>query len=140
MRKMAVLAALLAACDGGGGAPSSGGHGHQAPHGGTLVEVGDHFAQLELVVADGRITAYVLDGHAELGLRIEQRELVLHAGGKRVVLAAAANPLTGEKPGDTSQFDAPFTGPAAWDGEVESLRVKGQEFRGLKFKFPAGKE
>jgi hypothetical protein len=43
------------------------GHVHTAPHGGLLVEVGDHQFNVELVIDReiGRIAAYVLDGHAE---------------------------------------------------------------------------
>ncbi|MBK7495896.1 MAG: hypothetical protein IPI28_11060 [Candidatus Omnitrophica bacterium] len=39
-------------------------HHHAAPHGGTMVALGDHMAHLELVLdsQNGTLTAYILDG------------------------------------------------------------------------------
>ena len=47
-------------------------HDHTAPHGGTLIEIGEHAYNLELVRDNtaGKLTAYVLDGHAEDFVRI----------------------------------------------------------------------
>ncbi|HVW00013.1 MAG TPA: hypothetical protein VHB77_06730 [Planctomycetaceae bacterium] len=52
-------------------------HVHVAPHGGALVELGDHVANLELVLdpATGKLTGYVLDAHAENPLPIAQPEI-----------------------------------------------------------------
>ena len=53
---------------------SASAHEHHAPHKGTLVEFGEEFAHLELVIdaATGRVSAYVLDGEAEKSVRIGQ--------------------------------------------------------------------
>jgi hypothetical protein len=52
-------------------------HVHVAPHGGALVELGDHIANLELVLdpATGKLTGYMLDAHAENPLPIAQPEI-----------------------------------------------------------------
>src|SRR5687768_4888823 len=60
-------------------------HAHVAPHGGILVELGDHAYNLELVRHNeaGKLSAYVLDGHAEKFVRINTPtiELVAMPGG-----------------------------------------------------------
>jgi hypothetical protein len=55
------------------------GHEHHAPHDGTLVELGEEFAHLELVLnaQTGTLTVYVLDGEAEQSVRIAQPEIEL---------------------------------------------------------------
>jgi hypothetical protein len=111
-------------------------HAHKAPHGGTLVELGEHAYNLELVRdnATGKLTAYVLDGHAENFVRIKAPsiELVAMPGGKFTPLSlkAVANSGTGETVGDTSQFE----------GQADWLRTGGGfsgiltvEIRGAKF-------
>lgn len=47
-------------------------HVHTAPHGGKLIELGEHAFNLEFVrdAATGKLTAYLLDGHAESFVRI----------------------------------------------------------------------
>ena len=47
-------------------------HEHTAPHGGTLVALGEEFGHLELLLnkETGELTAYVLDGEAEKPVRL----------------------------------------------------------------------
>ncbi len=56
-------------------------HAHKAPHGGELVELGDHEYNAEFVVNhdEHKLTVYVLDAHAENAVAIEQKEIVLSA-------------------------------------------------------------
>jgi hypothetical protein len=141
-------------------------HHHHAPHGGTLIELGDHFAHLELVLDEktGSLTAYVLDGEAEKGIRIAQPglELTLHSWDSgnltnsdsatmTVTLPAVANPLTGEKPGDTSEFSgrivptssSPATSPSAitrFEATLSRITVRGREFAEVRFSFPQGSD
>ena len=90
---------------------AEGGHGHthEAPHGGTLVAVGDHFAHLEIVLdpETGKMTAYVLDGEAENPIRLKQGSMEFSLalktdnGGTTVTmleLAGVENALTGSHP------------------------------------------
>lgn len=121
------------------------GHSHVAPHGGTLVELGEHQFNLELVrdFEAGRLTAYVLDAHAEsyLRLAIPSVELAVTRSGQleMVKLLAVENSKTGEKVGDTSQFEL----SAEWlkdknplAGEIKELDIRGTKFSGVKFQLP----
>ena len=94
----------------------SGGHSHThaAPHGGHLIELGDHAASLEVVVATetGTLDLYVLDAHAEGYVRLPAPALTVTlkwegaAEAINVELSAVANALTGETVGDSSRFSA----------------------------------
>src|SRR5688572_12136141 len=116
------------------------GHAHTAPHGGTLVELGEHGYNLELVRDGdaGRLAAYILDGHAENFVRIPATaiELVAIAGGERrpLTLRAVANPATGETVGDTSQFEAQadwLKNAAEFPGEIPAIDIRGTKFRNV---------
>ena len=121
-----------------------GAHVHKAPHGGTLVELGEHSYNLELVRdnAAGKLTAYVLDGHAEKFVRIKATtiDLIAMPGGKftRVALKAVANSATGETVGDTSQFEA----QADWlkdAGEfagIVTVEIQGKNFEKVEYALP----
>ena len=122
------------------------GHAHTAPHGGQLVEVGDHQFNVELVLdrETGRLAAYVLDGHAENFVRIVQPaiEVRLKDPARGLLLTAVANPATGETVGNTSQFEA--TAPclkSAGDvaGEIVRLEIRGATFSALSFSLQATK-
>jgi len=116
------------------------GHAHTAPHGGVLVELGEHVGFLEVVLdADaGSLTVYVLDGGAEQAVRIAQPSISLTfempqaIATQALVLAAKANVLTGETVGDTSEFvviHPALKGQTMFTARVGELTVKGQTFR-----------
>lgn len=130
-------ALLISGCSKSPDHAAHGGHAHTAPHGGTLFEIGDHAYNLELVrdASTGKLTAYILDGHAENFVRISAPaiELVAFTGGERrsLALQAVANAATGETVGNTSQFE----GQADWlknsnelAGTIASLEIKGTRF------------
>ncbi|MBE2216452.1 MAG: hypothetical protein IAE82_21455 [Opitutaceae bacterium] len=145
-----VLAIALSACarkeesHGGEKAAASGHHEHVAPHGGTLVAVGDHQFNLELVhdAEDGRLTAYVLDAHAEnfVRLPIQGFALIALVNGRResLPLAAVGNPVTGETIGDTAEF-AGFAewlkGRVAFDAYIPAIDIRGTTFTDVRFAF-----
>ena len=113
--------------------PAPATHVHQALHGGTLVELGEEFAHVELVLegTTGKVTAYVLDGEVEKPVRLEQKEIVLKGKTLSVALQAVGSPLTGEKPGDTSQFEGQsdgLKGAKQFDAMVVHVVIKGREF------------
>jgi hypothetical protein len=123
----------------------SGGHVHRAPHGGSLVELGAHQFNLELLHDRtlGTLTAFILDGHAENAIRIAAPaiELEVNRAGTRTTLrlGAVANPLSGETVGDTSEF----AGQANWlttteriSGEIREITVRGTTFRNVAFVLP----
>jgi len=142
-----LLIALLPACGRKEPGPShSGGHSHVAPHGGTLIELGDHAYNLELLRdrAAGKLTAWVLDGHAEnfVRLPVPAIEAVATVGGvpRPLSLKAVANAATGETVSNTSQFEVQadwLKGPEAFTVVVPSLEIRGSSFQGIKATFPA---
>lgn len=117
-------------------------HVHIAPHGGTLVEIGEHAYNLELLrdAATGKLTAWVLDGHAEnfVRLKVPSIELVAMPGGKftPLTLQGVANPATGETAGDTSQFEV----QADWlktTGEfagIFTIEIRGTKFEKVEYR------
>ena len=122
-------------------------HVFTAPHGGTLVMIGSEFAQLEMVhdPKTGSLTAYVLDGEAGLGVRLAQETIEVELlGGTQpgsVLLRAATNPLTGERPGDSSEFRGQselLRDRASFDGVIRHLAVKGASIESLSFNVPLG--
>lgn len=136
----------MACAPGDSAAParSDGDHEHVAPHGGSLVELGDELAHVELVLDPslGRITAYVLDGEAEQPVRIAQPALVLafdapaSLAGRRLELKPRASVLTGERPGDASEFavaDEGLRDHGQVSGRLVEIAVRGQTFRDAAF-------
>ena len=122
-------------------------HEHHAPHKGTLVEFGEEFAHLELVIdqASGKISGYVLDGEAEKPVRIAQKDITLKVAKEdfSITLKAVANELSSEKEGDTSEFSGQsdkLKGLKNFDALVLQITVKGKEFKEVKFNFPKGNE
>lgn len=160
MRPLVALAAVAAiGCAGApdtsndtGAAPpvaatGGGGHEHAAPHGGTLVELGNEFAHLERVVdaATGRLTVYSLDGEAEGAVALTQGSIAVtlvvapSTDTVRVALAGQANALSGETAGSTSVFAAEvpaLKGATAVAGTVIQVATRGQTFDRVPFSIP----
>jgi len=120
-----------------------GGHAHTAPHGGVLIEVGEHAYNLELLrdPAAGKLTVWVLDGHAENFVRLKAAALeataTVGSEKKTVSLKAVANPATGETAGDTSQFEAQadwLKGSLPIEVTFAPVEIKGRRFDGLSGK------
>lgn len=118
-----------------------------APHDGTLIVFGEETAHLELVLdsASGKIEGYVLDGHASTAIRIPQTEIEMWVkvgnASETISLAARANKLSGEKPGDTSEFEgrsALLAGATSFEGSVVAVTVRGTKFENVSFPFPQG--
>lgn len=127
------------------------GHHHDAPHGGTLVMLGDHIGHLELLydAETGLLTAYALDGHAEHPVRLTHAEVVIEvledATGPalQIPLQAVANPLTGETVGDSSEFRAGVKDLAnrpQFKGRTPALHFRGVDCPPTEFAFPEGNE
>lgn len=126
------------------GGEKHGAHVHTAPHGGTLVEIGEHVYNLELVRdnAAGKLTAYVLDGHAENFVRIKAPtiELIAMPDGTYtpVALKAVANPSTGETVGDTCQFEAQadWLKTAGDFSGIFTVEIRGTKFAHVEYHLP----
>lgn len=154
MRKTRTLAIALLAAACAREEPNESGHGHghhhAAPHGGSLAALGDHFAHVELLFdeATGKLTLHLLDGEAEKALRSAQPSLEAtaeRADGEefRVTLHAAADPLTGEKPGDSARFAgicAELKGAKTFHLTVAAIAVKGSEWKDVRVAYPGDGE
>jgi hypothetical protein len=124
-------------------------HEHHAPHQGTLVVLGEEFSHVELVLdsATGELNAYVLDGEAENPVRVSQSSLVIklkdHGQLVKLRLKPIANALTGEKLGDTSQYQGTFEklkGLSHFEGYISSIKSRGENFKDVRFLYPEGNE
>lgn len=124
-------------------------HEHRPPHGGTAVVLGREAFHLELVrtAETGLLTCYFLDGHMESFIRIPAPSLALETTVSNrtstLTLLPVANAATGEKAGDTSQFEA----KADWlkttpnfTGRIPAITVRGATFTNVTFRFPEGNE
>jgi hypothetical protein len=122
-------------------------HEHSAPHGGTLIELGEEFAHIEVVLdtATGRLTAYALDGEAEEAIRIKQTEIEIAVKNLEatIKLSGVANVLTGETPDDSSEFSGQsesLRGATDFAGVIKTISIKGKEFKDIAFNFPNSSE
>lgn len=126
--------------------PGGDGHHHTAPHGGALLELGEHFSFLELVVdpATGRVTLYVLDGEAEKAVRVTHPSLTLTIAepsgvATPLTLDARASTLTGETVGDSSEFTGmleALKSATAVKARLATISVKGRVFENLELLWP----
>jgi hypothetical protein len=153
-----VLIFLLMAFGAGCGKSSSAGsataesahkHEHVPPHGGTAVELGREEFHLEFVAdaATGRLTAYVMDGELEQFIRVSAPsfQVVANVGGteRALTFTPVVNPATGEKVGDTSQFQTTaewLKTTTTFDATLKELTVRTKTFRDVVFNFPKGNE
>jgi hypothetical protein len=121
---------------------SSAAHAHAAPNGGKLIELGEHFANLELLYepATGLVRVLVLDAHAERYVRSGTGELVLdlHApAGVELRLVGVASTLTGETSGDTARFEGTLTTrPLTWSARLREIELHGQRFASVELGYP----
>ena len=89
-----------------------GAHNHPAPHGGQLVELGEHGSgfNLELVLHEqGFLQIYVLDAHVQNFVRISANSIDIemtdpNGTNKIITCEPVEDPITGETVGNTSLF------------------------------------
>lgn len=119
-------------------------HHHHAPHHGSLTMLGDHVAQIELVVdaEAGKLEAYILDGEAEKALAVDQPDLELSVTlpeGKEP-LALKLAPVDAAKPdeGFAVQNDQ-LKGVKALKGTLASLKLGEKTHDKIAVEFDAKK-
>lgn len=104
---------------------------------------------LELVrtAETGLLTCYILDGHMESFLRIPAPSLALETTVSNrtatLDLLPVANAATGEKAGDTSQFEAKadwLKTTTTFAGRIPTITIRGATFTNVTFRFPEGNE
>lgn len=154
MKKLLVALNVLAlavwsGCGEKAAEPAAHHHHHEAPHGGTAVALDHEIANVEFVLdaAAGKLTAYILGAHLDgfVRLPVESFEVAAVVAGQPqpLLFKAVGNTATGEKPGDTSQFEAAAdwlkTTPA-FDAVLPEITVRGTAFKDVRFNFPKGNE
>jgi len=148
-RSLLLAAALAGGCGrgGAGGGPEEGTSEfrHKAPHGGTMVALGDDF-NLELFrdAETGVLSAYILDDDAEDFVRSADSAIAIQAteGGRThdLILSAVANPATGETVGDSALFQTRadwLRGSDPFAARLARLTVHGSTFTNIRFNVPA---
>ncbi len=135
---------LLSSCgdghDHGKGKP----HHHDAPHGGSLVECGEHQYNLEVLhdAASGDLEIYVLGDHASKPVRIKQEsiEVTVTVGDNEQVLnlPAIADSQQEKTVGDTDFFQIreALPGIKEFTGEIKSVTINGSLYEKLSFEYP----
>jgi hypothetical protein len=144
---------LLPGCDRSADATAQPQAAHQHKdkplHGGTAVVLGSDEYHLEFVLdpPSGRMEAYVMDGEFENFVRIEAASFEITAksgeGDRNLVFKAVANNATGEKVGDTAQFEARadwLKGVTNFDAVLRDLNIRGSDYRQIAFNFPKGND
>lgn len=111
--------------------------------------LGDEDYHIELVLdpAEGKLSAYVLDGEMEGFIRSSSATLEITAtvdGAPRtLVLEAVPNPETGETVGDTALFEARadwLRSSTGFDAVLKAVAIRGTTFADVKFNFPKGND
>lgn len=124
-------------------------HEHPAPHGGTLVVLGEEFAHVEFVLdaTTGALTAYILDGGASRGVPLAAPtfEVLVKIGDdwQTMVMEQRENALTGETRGNSSEYFGVCEGlrdASRFEARLPMLEIKGQKFSEVGFVFPEGNE
>ena len=124
-------------------------HEHHAPHGGTIIVLGNELYHLELVrePVGGILQAYIFDGELEFFVRAStpsfEMTAVVDGQPQRLVFMPVPNAATGETTGDTAlymaQADWLKTVPA-FNATLHSLTIRGHPFADVKFNFPQGND
>lgn len=117
-------------------------HVHDPVYGGVLVEVGEHFAQVELVhdAEAGELTAYIWDGHVSDAVPLEMTGIAVEgtAGGKafKLELRPVEDELTGDRAGHASCFAGKamqLRGAERITGTLARLVIMDQTFERVAF-------
>lgn len=119
------------------------GHAHDPKFGGELVEIGEHFANLEVVhdAETGGLTIYSLDAHAENMAKAPEESLAvsIHGDGMDpfdLTLASDVSELRKNALGSSSMFVAQsdaLKGLAHFHGTVAAVTLRGKEFKDVEF-------
>ncbi len=120
-------------------------HYHAPPHGGVLVELGEHGSgyNLELYLEDqGYLQIFVWDAHVDNLVRIVQQKIDLlvpdgNGTQKTIVCTAVADAATGETVGDTSLFASSdlMADQLPLKGVIPSIKVIGKTYENVPFEF-----
>ena len=120
-------------------------HYHAPPHGGVLVELGEHGSgyNLELFLEDqGFLQIFVWDAHVDNLVRIEQEkiDLIIPDGNgtdRTLTCTAVGDVATGETAGSTSLFTSTekIGDQLPLKGVIPSIKVIGKTYENISFEF-----
>lgn len=115
-------------------------HVHTAPHGGHLIELGNHEFNLEVCFDETskELTLYVLDAHAENPVAISPEDITfeLDHDGDETVIEVTAKPQEGDADGMSSVFVATDNEHLKELADIEAMHghahvtIDGQEYEG----------
>jgi hypothetical protein len=125
--------------------PGDGAHYHAPPHGGALVELGEHGSgyNLELFLEDeGLLQIFVWDAHVDNLVRIEQEKIDLllsngNVSDRTLTCSAVEDAATGETVGNTSLFSSneKIAGQLPLKGVIPMIKVIGKTYENIPFEF-----
>lgn len=154
----AATLAAVAACSGGAEGHEAEGeeehhHAHAAVFGGTLVELGNHFANLEFAcdAETGEVELYTWDAHVQSDQRSSTEAISLnitphhHGEGDApepftMTLAPRVTKTSGETVGDSSKFTGQHDSLKGLDHfgvVVAEVTLKGETFKDVDFMHPS---
>ena len=123
---------------------------HTAPHEGALTPLdNNHSAHVELLAEDtsGVLTLFVLDKHARDVIRVQQPQISLQlrlaSGETSLTLHAKESFLSGETPGDASQFEIrspDLVGIKKFSGVMDRLAIGDDIYENIPLSYPDGTE
>ena len=126
-----------------------GGHGHAAQNGGVPIVIGNEEYHIELVGLPGEtaVHAYILDGHMEDYVRLEQPSfkvnVKLPTGRDPLEFHAVVDRATGETVGGTALFRAEaewLKTVSSFDGVIPSINIRSRTFENIEFSYAEGNE
>ena len=124
-------------------------HEHKPPPGGAPVELGEEENHVEFVLdaANGKLSAYVMDGELEFFVRIAAPsfEVAAQVAGQEetLVFQPIANNATGETVGNTSLFEAQadwLKNTTNFDAVLKAITVRTKTYTNIAFNFPKGSD
>lgn len=109
-------------------------HHHEAPHGGHLIELGNHKYNAEVLLEDKQLVIYVLDAHAENAVAIAGESIAFETEDGEPI-ALTPQPQEGDADGKSSRFVA-SGGAVETFGDIEDVHgsvkatIEGTEYTG----------
>jgi hypothetical protein len=153
--------AALSLLSGCGERDSAGSHGHShgkgdahdhgaeatTPHGGTPVMIAAEKFHLELVPdpSAGKMQAYVLDGHLESYVQVQETNFLMEAKSDDTTRKLEFQRVPETQSGSIAAKSALFEAKAEWlntvkafEGSIPAITLNGSTFTNISFPFPKG--
>ena len=122
-------------------------HGHAPKYGGSLVELGEHEFQVELLLypETGTLEAYIWDGCVERAIPSPMKSMTVKIKvldtDMPIVLKPAENPYAEDKPGEATKFKGQsdrLVMVEHFDGTLAEVTLAGKSFKDVAFHYHPG--